>query len=216
MNEKSTEQRNSSAEKPVRRLPDSWIDRIFERLHGRFGQPFAAKWQSGRLTPDGVDEGILNAKKVWAEHLVWYSPDEIAQGLQATFDYPPSLDEFLKACRPALDYERAYIEAVGQMVLRRSGNDRWSNPVFFWAAVKLGSDVTNQSYSSIKGLWKAALDKAADEVKAGILPAEVPARFAASQAHDRKSIPIEEAKKRFAAMYAILDKKSARNQGAIV
>lgn len=165
------------------------------------------RWETGRLDSKGFDEGILNAKKVWAEDLAGYTPEEITRGLQTRYDYPPSVDEFMRACRPSLDYERAFVEAVEQMVLRKTGKDRWSNPAVFWAAVKLGSDLTNFPYPAIKGRWKSALDKVTEEIRNGDLSPEIPPRVRALPAPGKTSISPEEVKKRFAEIYEILDRK---------
>lgn len=192
---------------PINRLPESWINKIFDRFHGRFGNAFAAKWQTGRIGAGGIDEGILNAKKVWADDLAGYTPEEITRGLQTRYGFPPSVDEFMKACRPTLDYELAFDEAAEQMTLRKTGKDRWANPALYWAAVKLGNDLTNYPYQSIKGRWKAALDKATDEVRNGDLSMEIPPRVKALPAPGKTTVSIEEAKKRFAEIHEILNRK---------
>lgn len=192
---------------PIDRLPESWINKIFDRFHGRFGNAFAAKWQTGRINANGIDEGILNAKKVWAEDLAGYTPEEITRGLQTRYDFPPDVDKFMKACRPMLDYEHAFDDAVEQMALRKTGRDRWSNPALYWAAVNLGCDLTNHPYQSIKGRWKAALDKAIDGVRCGDLSPEIPPRVRALPAPGKTTVSIEEAKKRFAEIREILSRK---------
>lgn len=196
---------------PINRLPESWINKIFDRFHGRFGNAFAAKWQTGRINANGIDEGILNAKKVWAEDLAGYSPEEITRGLQTRYDFPPSVDEFMKACRPSLDYERAFTEAIEQMALRKTGKDRWSNPAIFWAAAKLGGDLTNFPYPAIKGRWKSALDKATEEIRNGDLSPEIPPRVRALPAPGKTTVSVEEAKKRFAEIHEILNRKVVSN-----
>lgn len=156
---------------------------------------------------NGVDEGILNAKKVWAEDLAGYTPEEITRGLQTRYEYPPDCDAFMKACRPSLDYERAFAEAVEQMVLRTTGKDRWSNPALYWAAARLGGDLTNHPFQAIKGRWKAALDRAIEDVRAGNLPSEIPQRLIALPVPGKTTVSIEEVKKRFADIHEILSRK---------
>ncbi|WP_090634970.1 hypothetical protein [Nitrosomonas marina] len=191
----------------INRLPESWINKIFDRFHGRFGNAFAAKWQTGHINKDGVDEGIVNAKKVWSEDLAGYTPEEITRGLQTRYDFPPSVDQFMKACRPSLDYERAFVTAVEQMRRRQDAKDVWENPAIYWAAVKLGGDLNNYPYQSIKSRWHKALDNAVQDIRNGKLPDEVPQKRVELPAPGKTTIPPEEVERRFAKVHEILDGK---------
>jgi hypothetical protein len=51
-------------------LPMEWIDRIFMRLHGRFGNNFTDKFKLGQVDAQGNDIGLLNAKQVWSLSLI--------------------------------------------------------------------------------------------------------------------------------------------------
>jgi len=113
----------------------------------------------------------------------------------------------MKLCRPALDYERAFLEAVEQMRKRETGDDRWSTPAIYWAAVKLGSDLSAYPYQSIKGRWQAALDEAIEAIRTGKLPAEVPKRREALPAPGQCIVPPEVAKQRIAAIRDMLTRK---------
>ncbi|MCW5600426.1 hypothetical protein [Nitrosomonas sp.] len=172
MSEKLQEQRSSSN---PNRLSETWINAIFEEFHGRFGNAFFAKFQLGALDANGNDQGIENAKTVWAKRLADYSPEEISRGVNTEYDYPPDLDSFKKACRPSLDYEAAFYEANEQMKLRSDGKDRWSNPAIYHAAAKIGQDMNNP-YAYIKRWWKYELDNAIYDVSVGNLPRDVPKR----------------------------------------
>lgn len=81
-------------------LPTEWVEKIFMRLHGRFGNAFFDKFRVGQLNADGEDIGILNAKQVWAEELAHLSVERIKKGLAAKFEYAPSADDFIQACSP--------------------------------------------------------------------------------------------------------------------
>lgn len=80
-------------------LPIEWIERIFMRLHGRFGNAFLDKFRIGSLNDKGEDIGLENAKKVWSEELANVSVERIKAGLLSSFDYPPSCDDFKAKCR---------------------------------------------------------------------------------------------------------------------
>lgn len=144
-------------------LLDAWVERIFMRLHGRFGNQFFDKFRAGKLDANGNDVGIENAKRVWGEELGGFSVEEIKTGLAARFAYPPSLDEFMLACRPKSNAKAEWAEAVEQMRIRleAQGRDRWSRPQVYWAALDIGwHDLNLLSWDSIRARWEAALAKA--------------------------------------------------------
>jgi len=79
-------------------LPIEWVERIFQRLHGRFGNTFTDKFKLGQLDLKGQDIGMLNAKSVWATELAGVSAERLKAGLDAKYTYAPNCDEFLKNC----------------------------------------------------------------------------------------------------------------------
>lgn len=81
-------------------LPTEWVDRIFQKLTGRFGRSFVEKFSS--CDASGFDEGMANAKGEWGEVLGGFSGDDIKRGLAADYKFPPSCDEFKIACRPSV------------------------------------------------------------------------------------------------------------------
>lgn len=79
-------------------LEMAWIERIFMRLHGRFGNAFLDKYRIGEMNGQGKDIGVENAKVIWSEELAGINPERIKAGLSAKYDYPPSSDEFIARC----------------------------------------------------------------------------------------------------------------------
>ena len=79
-------------------LPAEWVERIFMRLHGRFGNNFFDKFKIGQLNDAGEDVGIANAKATWSLELAGVSAERIKAGLDAKYQYAPNCDEFLKKC----------------------------------------------------------------------------------------------------------------------
>lgn len=148
----------STSPQPAKPVPVSWIERIFVRLGSYYGSKFADLW-------NGFD--VAQVKLDWAEALATYTPDEIGRGIAECLrhDWPPTLPEFLKRCRPALDPEAAYWEACKVMPLRHSTSEhvraaaKFSHPAIFWAACEFG-DIGQTSYDRIKTRWKMALDEA--------------------------------------------------------
>lgn len=113
-------------------LPLEWIERIFMRLHGRFGNSFLDKYRIGGLNQKGDDVGIENAKQTWAQELAGVSVERIKAALEANYDYPPSCDDFKANCKVKVqqqDYialpapnnketNKAYADNVVQFVLQ--------------------------------------------------------------------------------------------------
>lgn len=127
-------------------LPKAWVERIFQKLHGRFGNPFTDKFRAGQLDVNGEDVGIVNAKNVWAEELAGFAPDEIKLALAARYTFPPSLDEFQKAARPQRDLSLAAMMQIAarEMAKRRNHEPQsWPSNRLFWAARRMAYDLTN-------------------------------------------------------------------------
>lgn len=154
-----------------------------------YGARFADMWRG--TAPEAM-------KRVWSDALAEFSRDEIGRGVAACMsrDWPPTLPEFLKLCRPALDYERAFLEAVEQMTRRASGADVWSSPAVYWAAAAIGTDLHAFTYQQIAKRWQAALDKAVQRIAAGELPHEIPPRLEALPAPGESTVPPDVARKR--------------------
>lgn len=79
-------------------LPIKWVQKIFMMFTGRFGNQFIDKYKSGQTTNDNQDTGVSNALDVWSTELAGIQPEQLTIGLNAIYDYPPSCDEFKKAC----------------------------------------------------------------------------------------------------------------------
>ena len=94
------------------RLPDDWIDRIFMRLHGRFGNNFTDKFKLGQII-DGMDVGIANAKQVWAEELAGISGDRIKVAPEHNYEYAPSCDQFKVQCKSSAQSHKDFV-AIGK------------------------------------------------------------------------------------------------------
>lgn len=80
-------------------LPAEWVERIFLRLHGRFGNNFTDKFKMGQTDRTGEDLGLINARQVWSEELAGISPDRIKTALLHQYEYAPSCDQFKAQCK---------------------------------------------------------------------------------------------------------------------
>lgn len=90
-------------------LPPEWIERIFMRLHGRFGNTFINKFKIGTLNANGEDAGIVNAKATWGYELAGISNERLKAALDAQYDHAPSCDDFKANChiRDQGEYHKA-------------------------------------------------------------------------------------------------------------
>lgn len=137
-------------------LPLSWIDRLFERFTAMYGNRFLDLWR---------DLDTQAIKRAWAEDLAGLTADEIKAGLLALRNkpWPPTLPEFITLCRPPIDPKADWVEACEQMRIRlqAKGEDRWSRPQVYWAAVKIGQyDLQNLTWEQVRARWEKALEEA--------------------------------------------------------
>lgn len=97
----------------------------------------------------------------WTKATRGLSETEFRRGVASltNFERPPSLPEFLKACRPDVNPLNAYYEAIEGLASRERGEmGTWSHPAIYWASVRVSAhDLKNLSYSQIRPRWEAAL-----------------------------------------------------------
>jgi hypothetical protein len=168
------------------RLPARYVERIFQRMEDFYGTLWADRY--GVFPRDRV-------MATWAEELGDMTADELRVGIAAcrTAKFPPTLPEFRLMCRPPLDAAQAYFEAVEQLERRKHGEDRWSSPVVYWAAAKIGNDIANHTYEQMRSRWAKALDDARKGIASGELPDAVPARLEALPAPGMATVTAEQA-----------------------
>lgn len=133
------------------------IDHLFNRLDGAY----PGKWRSMFPSP----ESIRNWSESWVETFEENGIDfeMVKVGLKVVrskYEWPPSVTEFVKACKPSIDPLKAYYEAVEGMRRRDAGEmGIWSSPAVFWAAVEVSAfDLKSMTYSAIRGRWEKSLD----------------------------------------------------------
>lgn len=140
-------------------LPVTWIEKLLHQMLLTYGKKFTDQW--GATSTDQL-------VAFWGEQLAGYSGAEIKRGLDAlsTRDWPPTLPEFKKLCRSALDPLVAYYEAVAGVQARAAGEfGKWSHPAIYWAAVPLSFDLQAQAYSQIKPRWERAFFEQMDKAE---------------------------------------------------
>ena len=153
-------------------------DRVLKRVWERMSEIFGHRWTTGT-----GDKPTL----MWTKAIADLSPEEIARGIdhciKTPMEWPPTPGMFRNFCRPAIDYERAYLTAVEQLSRRRGELPQcWVVPdagiaakCLFWAASGMATDMLTTPFDRIRARWKAALDAAiADESKLDDIPAMAP------------------------------------------
>lgn len=189
--------RISTGSSSMAALPSAWIDRIFGRLHSMYGAKLADQWA-------GAD--MESVRQDWAEMLADFTADEIKRGLSACMrrplaqaPFPPTMPEFAAMCRPPIEFESAYIQAVEQMHNRERFDehgkscDKWTHPAIYWAAVKFGPyEMRNTPYRHAAVRWAAILN---DTMADTSLPA-IPQVLAPSRALPHKLTEQEMARNR--------------------
>ncbi len=146
---------------------------LFEKL--AFYYP--GKWQQCFKSEAELKNWMIGWAEELEERKVTFDEAKLGLGqcIKLYKDWPPTFPQFLEACRPSLDYEAAFHEAIEQMHLRGEGRDEWSNPAIYHAAVRIGMDMNNP-YAYLKTRWKTELDKAIYDVSAGNLPSVIEKR----------------------------------------
>lgn len=86
---------------PQRSIDDAGIKRVFMVMHGFYGNLFLSKFATG-IVENGEDQGIANARKVWAHSLREHDAETIKGALRrcqtAHPEFPPSLPQFSSLC----------------------------------------------------------------------------------------------------------------------
>lgn len=134
-------------------LPQAWIERIFLRLHGRFGNTFFDKYRIGKFNDNGDDLGLENAKLIWSQELAGISVERITEALKASYEFAPSCDDFKAKCVTNIQLQE-YV-ALPKKVNREAGKEYASNVV----------DYVAQQIKPTRDYKKWAKDILADESK---------------------------------------------------
>lgn len=156
-------------------MPDPLVQ-VVEALHLQqlhsYGKRYTDMWGA-------VDADKLIAS--WTAGLRGYTPREIKRGMAALEhrEWPPTLPEFRKLCRPPIDPTEAYHQAVCGLEARGKGEmGDWSHPAIYWAAATLKQDLLMQPYAQVRERWAAAMKAQMERSEWAEIPAprkELPA-----------------------------------------
>lgn len=137
------------------------VDRLFERLALMYGAKFLDQWR-------GLD--LDKVRALWAKELSGFTVDEIAAGVAAcrSKDWPPTLPEFMKACRPPLDPGLSWLQAQACARERDRGEVGFTDARLFEAFRRMAFEVRRGDYSAqIAELWAATLKHVDADIAAG-------------------------------------------------
>lgn len=129
------------------------VEQVFARLYGQLGAKVGELFKG--VPPEMV-------KSEWALGLEDCRPEEIERGLAAVRGRPfaPVLGEFLRLCRPALDAETAWLEAVEGLRERLAGRTgSWSHPAIYRAAHVLSFELRTSAYAAQRKRWEWVLQR---------------------------------------------------------
>ena len=94
--------------------PNDTANNVFKVFHGFYGNLFLSKFVNGQVGPDGVDQGVVSARAIWAHGLRAFDLSTVKTALARTMDahpeFPPTLPQFValcKACAPREVYQVA-------------------------------------------------------------------------------------------------------------
>lgn len=129
------------------------------------------------------DESLEHWRQAWAMRfvVVQLRPDEVQIGLARLGEVISrrdmqfgrvTVEDFIAACRPRLDPEDAFHEAVREIPKHRRparidgelvSQARWTEPAVYHAAVAMGKDLEELSWRDIRSRFTSALEKARKE-----------------------------------------------------
>jgi hypothetical protein len=109
---------------PTQPPDESGIKRVFMVMHGYYGNLFLSKFSTGNVD-GGEDQGIANARRIWAYGLRDFDGETVKTALrqcqQRHPEFPPSLPQFVSLCaanKPRVAYTA--VRAIGMSGQLRS------------------------------------------------------------------------------------------------
>lgn len=146
-----------------------------------YGKKFTDQWA-------GADADELIG--YWGQQLAGFTGAELKRGLDGleARDWPPTLPEFKRICRPPVDPLKAYYEAVAGVTARFAGDfGKWSHPAIYWAAMPLATDLQQQTYSQVRARWEASLEQQLAKGEWDEIPSPMLALTAPDKARTREA-----------------------------
>lgn len=156
------------------------IQFIFNALDGaypvQFRKSFALEGDAGKIAYKNWESAMVGQLEFNKIRI-----SELQSGLmrvpQLHPRFCPTPGEFILACRPAMDYEKAFYEAQRGTAARDAGRDvEYSSPAVFWAAADMSYEMrTTLNYAVVQAKWIACLDARLRQTDLPPVPVVVPA-----------------------------------------
>jgi len=83
--------------------PNDTANNVFKVFHGFYGNLFLSKFVNGQTGSDGVDQGVISARAIWAHGLRDFDLSTVKTALARVIDahpeFPPTLPQFVQLCK---------------------------------------------------------------------------------------------------------------------
>lgn len=138
---------------PAGELDPRLAARLFLRLSEQFGDRIADMYASSSAQ-------AVHAQ--WSAVLAGFAPEEIARGLNACRSraYPPDVSQFARLCRPGMEPEWAWCEAVEGLRERAAGRmGEWTHPAVWRAACEMSHELAGQPFGNCRKRWEWLLNR---------------------------------------------------------
>lgn len=125
--------------KPEPATPNDTANNVFKVFHGFYGNLFLSKFVNGQTGSDGVDQGVISARAIWAHGLRDFDLSTVKTALARVMDahpeFPPTLPQFVQLCKacaprpvyrdtlppPTVDYSEQARKAKERLERMRAG-----------------------------------------------------------------------------------------------
>jgi hypothetical protein len=103
MSEQQRSDEQQPGDDPVRAHGQKMAKKVFQALHGAYGNIAFSRFALGTTNKDGEDHGVVNARDLWANALAPIPVDIVLKAIAKCADkhveFPPNLMEFRELCR---------------------------------------------------------------------------------------------------------------------
>lgn len=144
----------------------SLMDHLFNRLDGAY----PGRWRSSFPGAQSVE----NWRNAWVEAFLedGITPPEVKVGIAACrklYDWPPSINEFIKACRPDRT-EALFIQAQRLVFTPVADRNYAGDAVLYWSIQRFGEHDLKAATNAGGGRWRQVVAEVIDHGRRGLLP----------------------------------------------
>ena len=145
----------------------SLMDHLFNRLDGAYPGRWRAAFQGGA-------QSVENWRSAWVEAFLeeGITPSEVKAGIAACrklYDWPPSINEFIKACRPDRT-EALFIQAQRLVFIPVDDRNYAGDAVLYWSIQRFGEHDLKTATNAGGSRWRQVVAEVIDHGRRGLLP----------------------------------------------